>query len=124
MINRKQEKKMKKHKIDIKIKALQHLAMETLGDGTIVPYLSHSTFIGDMNDSCLESNISLEEVLNRLIEQNTRGENESLSNDDKKKLLSSFLAIQSLVKEKMDKVTSLPEYEDKLPGQKKKKFKA
>jgi hypothetical protein len=105
---------MKNHKINIKINALQDLAIKTLKDGTHVPYLTHSTYIGDMCDPCHESDLPLDEALNRLITQITRGHEDSVTDKDRETMLSKFMAIQNLVKQKIEVVQALPKFEGPL----------
>jgi hypothetical protein len=107
---------MKNHKINIKINALQDLAIKTLKNGTHVPYLSHSTYIGDMGNSCHESDLPLTEALDHLIAQITRGHEDSVTDKDRSTMISKFMAIQNLVQQKIEVVQSLPKFEGPLPN--------
>ena len=113
---------MSKKKIEVEIEAHQDLTIKIQKDGTVVPCLSHSTYIGNIARPSHEDDLPLAEALDRLIAQKTRSENSAVTEIDRKKLVASFLAIQDLVKEKIEAINSLPTFEGTLPKKKKLKF--
>lgn len=109
---------MSKQRIEIEMEVHQDLTVREQKDGTIVPCLSHATYIGNMAAPSHEADLPLAEALDRLIAQKTRSENSAVTEIDRKRLLTNFIAIQDLVKDKIKAIKSLPTFEGTLPKKK------
>lgn len=112
---------MSKQKLEIDVEVHQDLIIKIRKDGTIIPCLSHTTYIGNMATPSHEDKLPLAEALDRLIAQKTRSENDAVTEHDRKKLLTNFIAIQDLVREKIEAIKALPKFEGE-PPEKKLKF--